>query len=365
MECRRFIVIWIVFILVFSLISLSAGSGNEVDEEGPGNYTYSLENAGTDPELKIVTDNDVQSEENTGEDLDSKEDIGTSTDNQETDIENLEIITKESSSSDDQESLEEIQKTEFDSEEGTYNQESAEENLKIETDTEKNTGSQENLEESTGIKTETKQDTDNQENLENNQEAEKVESCSKANLESAYKATIQKEETEENPVTKTEMKTGSCEGSKNLEIVEVETEPEGEACNGITNSNSGGLEPETTVEAYSGENFAGTYENTGLTGVAQTEVSNHEIKKSTRLDKKQKSNTDLSTESQSPSTLKTEQSVLDTAGSLGLEGLEPRIREEALQAAEVVKKPSKLASFLIGLVGTLLIGITTIRGRMR
>ncbi|WP_269851898.1 hypothetical protein [Methanosarcina horonobensis] len=86
-------------------------------------------------------------------------------------------------------------------------------------------------------------------------------------------------------------------------------------------------------------------------------------KKSNGPDKKQKSNTDLSTENENPSTLETDKSILDTASSLGFGDLEPQIRGEALQAAEIIKNPPKLASFLIGFVGTLLIGITIMSKR--
>ncbi len=61
--------------------------------------------------------------------------------------------------------------------------------------------------------------------------------------------------------------------------------------------------------------------------------------------------------------MKNEQLIHDTASSLGLEDFEPPIREETIQAAVVVKNPSKLASFPIGFVGTLLIGITMLKKR--
>ncbi|MDM7919376.1 MAG: hypothetical protein QUS12_09445 [Methanosarcina sp.] len=87
-------------------------------------------------------------------------------------------------------------------------------------------------------------------------------------------------------------------------------------------------------------------------------------KKSTRSNNNQKQNNDLSAESQDPSTLN-EQPVLDTAASipLGLESLESQIRGEALQEATVEKNPPKMASFLVGFIGTLLIGIALIKRR--
>ncbi len=110
--------------------------------------------------------------------------------------------------------------------------------------------------------------------------------------------------------------------------------------------------------------FAGAYEKgKGLTGIAQTEVSIKAVNKSNGSNDKEDSNTDLSTEDQTSSSLETEQSVLDTSSSLGLDGLGPQIRGEAIQAAEVIKNPPKLASFLIGFVGTLFLGITIMSKR--
>lgn len=108
--------------------------------------------------------------------------------------------------------------------------------------------------------------------------------------------------------------------------------------------------------------FAGAYEKgKGIVGVAQTEVSIREAKKSDGSNKKQETNNNPVTESQEPLSQETEDSIPDTASSLGLESLGPQIRGEALQAAEVIKNPPKLASFLIGFIGTLLIGIVIIK----
>ena len=108
--------------------------------------------------------------------------------------------------------------------------------------------------------------------------------------------------------------------------------------------------------------FAGAYENGKcLIGIDQTEVSINDAKKSHGSNKKQESNTDISTESQALPTPKTDQSTLDTSSSFGLEDLEPQIRGESLQAAAVIKNPPKLASFLIGFIGTLLIGISVMK----
>jgi len=185
-HCRKWIVTWTILILILSLISLSAGSGND---------TESHENAGTDPDSKIVTDKDVQSgkdteedtvEELAVEDLEAKGETETGTDGQKTDSESHEKNSKVSINTDDQESTGETQKTASDSEESTDNQEGAEENLESkekiedtgETATEKNTGIQESLEEITEIETETGQDTGNQENPEENSEGEEVEGYS-------------------------------------------------------------------------------------------------------------------------------------------------------------------------------------------
>lgn len=103
--------------------------------------------------------------------------------------------------------------------------------------------------------------------------------------------------------------------------------------------------------------FAGAYEKgKGLAGIAQTEVSIKEIKKSNASNKEQESKTDISTEGQDSFALETETPTIDTSSSLGLEDLGPQLREEAAQAAEIVKNPPKLASFLLGFMGTLLIG---------
>ncbi len=187
-HCRKWIVAWTVLILILSLISLTAGSGNNTDNQ---------ENAGADPGSKTVTDKDVQSgEESTGESLESKEKPDTDKDNQEPDTETLEERAKEPSSTDDQENSEKIQKTESDSEDGTYNRENTREDLKTESDAEKDTGSQESLEESTGTKTETKQDTGDQENLEKNSGTKEVESGITDNQKSSEKNLDTKTEAE-------------------------------------------------------------------------------------------------------------------------------------------------------------------------
>ena len=108
--------------------------------------------------------------------------------------------------------------------------------------------------------------------------------------------------------------------------------------------------------------FVAAYENgKGLASIAQQELTICKDKKSNGSDKKQESKANLATESKSPSTPETEQSILDTASSLGLNDLEPQIRGKALQAAEVIKNPPKLPSFLIGFMGTLMIGIMVLK----
>ncbi len=293
---RKLIVIWTVLILIFSFISLSEGSGNETEKTGSGNYTYSHEYVGTESESNVVTNENVQSEENTMDDLELKEDLGNSTDsqvtndenleneskevignsidNQETDVDNLKRITNELNSTDNQESHEKIQNTGADSEEGTDNQESADEELKTETSMEKGTEGQASLEESTGIESETEQDTGNKEYPEKNQGTGKVVNCSEDNPESACKTQPQNEKTEENPCSESEMETGLCNGSKNVEIVEVETELEREVCNGITNSMSGELEPETNTETCSGENNPKNDDLEAQTNIEETNWSN-------------------------------------------------------------------------------------------
>ncbi|HII79383.1 MAG TPA: TIGR04279 domain-containing protein [Methanosarcina sp.] len=351
-HCRKWIATWTVLILILSLISLSAGSGND---------TESHENAGTDPDSKIITDKDMQSgEESTGENLESKENLDTDKDNQEPDSETLEERAKESNSTDNQETSEKIQKTESDAEKDTGSQESLEESTGTKTETKQDTGDQENLEKSSGTKevesgstdnkkgseenletkTETEQDTDNQEIIEKNPEVQtgekndisnqesteenseskikgekstenqknaekgmedkteeindndykenagksietgvktekdadnqekpekkqdtgKVERCStdkQENSESNLKLKTcpdNKKDSSGNPEKKTEMKTGSCDGSKNLKIEKVKTETKEEACSGTKNSRSEGLEPETRKEACNKEN---------------------------------------------------------------------------------------------------------------
>lgn len=112
--------------------------------------------------------------------------------------------------------------------------------------------------------------------------------------------------------------------------------------------------------------FAGAYEKgKGLTGIAQTELTIREVKKSNGSDKKQKDSsesTSVSINDKTSPTLKTEQSILDTSSSLGLEDLEPQIRGNILEAG-VIKNPPKLASFFIGFLGTLMIGITILKRR--
>jgi methanogen extracellular protein (TIGR04279 family) len=112
--------------------------------------------------------------------------------------------------------------------------------------------------------------------------------------------------------------------------------------------------------------FAGAYEKgKGLTGIAQTELTIREVKKSNGSDKKQKNDSEAASvpiNDKIPSALETEQSILDTPGSLGLEDLEPQIRGNILEAG-VIKNPPKLASFLIGFLGTLMIGIAILKRR--
>lgn len=123
----------------------------------------------------------------------------------------------------------------------------------------------------------------------------------------------------------------------------------------------------TTLDLPSGKYllFAGAYEKgNGLVGIVQTRVYVLGVKKSTRSSQNQEQNNDLSAESQDPSTLN-EQPVLDTDASipLGVESLESQIRGEALQEATVEKNPPRMTSFLVGFIGTLLIGIAVIKGR--
>lgn len=405
-HCQKWIATWTVFVLVFSLVSISAGSESYIERAGSGNYTDS----------KITTDTDEQSGESTEENLEVEENLGDGTDNQETDIENLENRAKESGSTDNQISTADDQISTTDDQISTTDDKICEEDSGIKTETEQDTdtqkskeddpevqagsnndiSSQKNTQENPETKitvemsTDIHQNTDNQEYPEKNQQTEKIDRCNTDNLKSTCKLPAQKKGAEEKPEcqensesilksktnkecekdgleypgTKIDMKTGSCDGSKTMGIVEVETEPYRDACSGTINSKSEGLEPDTTIGASNGENFTGTYEKgTDLTGVARTEESVRDVKRSTRTGIKQKPYTILSTESQNPSILKTERSVLDSAGLLGLKGLEPQVRIESLQTAEVVKKPSKLASFLVTFAGTLLIGFTILKRR--
>lgn len=114
--------------------------------------------------------------------------------------------------------------------------------------------------------------------------------------------------------------------------------------------------------------FAAAYEkDKGLAGIAQKELTIKETKSSDKSDKKQESNINISTKSLSSSTQETQQPVLETSDLLGLEGVEPEIRGESLETA-VMSTLSKSVSFLIGfvgtlLMGTLLIGIRVLKGR--
>lgn len=104
--------------------------------------------------------------------------------------------------------------------------------------------------------------------------------------------------------------------------------------------------------------FAGAYEKgKGLIGISQKEISIEKVKKTTESNINQESNVNLAAENQNH--LESE-SVLNTPGSLGLGDLEPQIRGEA---AEIIKSPPKLASFLVGFIGTILIGIMIIKRR--
>jgi len=112
--------------------------------------------------------------------------------------------------------------------------------------------------------------------------------------------------------------------------------------------------------------FAGAYEKgKGLTGIAQTELTIREVEKSNGSDKKQKSSsesTSVSINDKTSPTLETEKSILDASSSLGFEDLEPQIRGNILEAG-VIKNPPKLASFFIGFLGTLMIGIVILKRR--
>jgi methanogen extracellular protein (TIGR04279 family) len=211
-------------ILILSLISLSAGSGNGTEKH---------ENAGIDPVSKTVTDNDAQRIENTEDtekDLETEEETGTGTDDQKTGSPGHEENLKESISTNNQESSEETQKTVSDSEDGTDDQESAEEDLKskegiedstedsTETATEKDTGTQEILEKSTEIETETEQDADNQENLEENSEIKEVDE------EVEDGSTDNQKSSEENLVTTTETEQDVDDQGSTEENEEVQDE---------------------------------------------------------------------------------------------------------------------------------------------
>lgn len=124
----------------------------------------------------------------------------------------------------------------------------------------------------------------------------------------------------------------------------------------------------TTFDLQTGKYllFAGAYEKgSGLVGIVQKKVYILEVKRSTRSNNNQEQNNDLSAESQDTSTLETEQPALDADTSIpfGFEDFEPQIRGEAHQEAAAIKNPPRMTSFLIGFVGTLLIGIAVIKGR--
>ena len=110
--------------------------------------------------------------------------------------------------------------------------------------------------------------------------------------------------------------------------------------------------------------FVAAYEHgKGLAGIAQEELEICTSKKSYGSDIKQKDDskaTDLSINDNTPSTLETEQSVLETPSPFGLDDLESQIRGNILQAS-AIKNPPKMPSFLIGFLGTLIIGIMILK----
>ena len=152
--------------------------------------------------------------------------------------------------------------------------------------------------------------------------------------------------------------------SKNELTTEIQTmigEGNGTISIGEENQNTLSL---TTFDLPPGDYllFAAAYENgKGLASITQKEMTIREDKKSNGPYKKQESKNNLATESKSPSTMETEQPILDTVSSLRLDDLEPQIRGNVPQAAEIMKNPPKLASFIIGFLGTLTIGISILK----
>ncbi|MDD3245376.1 MAG: TIGR04279 domain-containing protein [Methanosarcina sp.] len=152
--------------------------------------------------------------------------------------------------------------------------------------------------------------------------------------------------------------------SKNELTTEIQTmigEGNGTISIGEENQNTLSL---TTFDLPPGDYllFAAAYENgKGLASITQKEMTIREDKKSNGPYKKQESKNNLATESKSPSTMETEQPILDTVSSLRLDDLEPQIRGNIPQAAEIMKNPPKLASFIIGFLGTLTIGISILK----
>ena len=233
------------------------------------------ENLGTKIETKQDTDDQQDIEKNPDMRIRAEKD----TEKQEPIEKNLEMQTEAKDETSSQENIQENPETKVRAEKSMDNQESTEEDLDIETGAKDSKYYQESAGESPKTKTITEEDTDNQENTGKNLETGKVESYSTDNLESPDKDPEQKEKTKEdpesqgiseanlklkinvdhqkdssgNPGTKTEMGTGSCDGSKNLKIIEVKAEPEGEACSGIKSSRSGRLKAEEKTEVYNRE----------------------------------------------------------------------------------------------------------------
>ncbi len=106
--------------------------------------------------------------------------------------------------------------------------------------------------------------------------------------------------------------------------------------------------------------FAGAYEeNKGLSGIVQNDLT---IFQATTEDSGSKSHSNEhgsngfpKIKSKAPATLETKESIFNTTNLFGLEDLQSQIRGKPL--VEIIRNPPKMPSFLLGLTGTLFVGL--------
>lgn len=240
-------------------------------EEGTEKDTGSQESLEEGKEIKTDTKKEADNQENTEKNSEIKEVESGSIDGQKSSEDNSVTKTETEQDTVDPKSDEENSEVKAGAKDDVSGQVSTEENKEVRTGVKDDISSQESTEENLETEIKPEKVADDQENSKKSQEAGIVESCNTDDQESSCKSTPQEEETKEYPKskgnseanlklktcadnekdssgcsgTKTEMRSGSCDISKNLKVVEVETE--GAAISGESNQISDDLESQINI----------------------------------------------------------------------------------------------------------------------